>query len=332
MEEQFASIAEKHEKEDADVAASEEKILSAARREFRNVDEILRAAKERGLTGRDFFASEEGIADFPVLPVRFSDEFTVHRHTTSQRPYLHAQEFFELIYAHRGTCVQQIRGKDGALFRLPLLSGQLCILPPNSVHSIARCTDADLIFKFIIPPALFEKTTRELAPFAENSSKNTLPEDVLLFEEVGESAEYMLFKILKEYIRDERAEVTIPCCLTLLFAELCRKTPLTDSAFCARLEEYFRAHIQDASLQGFADSLGYSKEHTSRIVKRRAGRDFSSLLRNFRIDRAAEILAESDLSIEDAAYAVGFSSTSALYKQFFARFGMTPREYRKLYR
>ena len=47
--------------------------------------------------------------------------------------------------------------------------------------------------------------------------------------------------------------------------------------------------------------------------------------------RARSLLFEGELSIENVAYASGFSSLSQFYEQFRAAYGVTPREMRAKY-
>ena len=53
-----------------------------------------------------------------------------------------------------------------------------------------------------------------------------------------------------------------------------------------------------------------------------------SLSALYRLQRAAELLSSSDMSVEDIAFEIGYKVPSALYKRFNAHFGMSPTEYR----
>ena len=86
--------------------------------------------------------------------------------------------------------------------------------------------------------------------------------------------------------------------------------------------------MKHASLTHFAGTFGYTPAYASRLVKRQTGKSFLELLSGYRMQRAAELLSSSDLSVEDIALEIGYQVPSALYKQFSAHFGMTPNEYR----
>ena len=123
----FTAILDGQEREDRSTAVSEEEFAAAVRREFANGEELLAGARELHLTGRAFFASE-GLENFPLLPVRTAGAFSIKKHTTSQRPYLHGQDFYELICVHGGSCAQVFG--DGSALRLS--EGQSCLLPPGA--------------------------------------------------------------------------------------------------------------------------------------------------------------------------------------------------------
>lgn len=96
------------------------------------------------------------------------------------------------------------------------------------------------------------------------------------------------------------------------------------------LNDYFENNIKTASLSEFAATQNYNVNYISRLIKNRTGRSFSELLSLYRINRAKQLLTESNLTIEDIAFEVGYSNTSGLYKQFFSMIGMKPSEYRNI--
>ena len=93
-------------------------------------------------------------------------------------------------------------------------------------------------------------------------------------------------------------------------------------------DDYFPNDLKQASLDHFAREYGYTPAYASRSVKRQTGKKFSELLCKYRMQRAAELLSSSDMSVEDIAFEIGYKVPSALYRQFKAHFGMTPNEYR----
>ena len=53
------------------------------------------------------------------------------------------------------------------------------------------------------------------------------------------------------------------------------------------------------------------------------------LIKSYRMEKAARLLLDEELSIQDVIMEVGISSRSYFYKEFTRRFGMTPKDYRE---
>ncbi len=145
MEDTFAAILSRQEREDAAAAHSEAALRQAVCHEFLNGEELLAAS---GLCLTDFFAAER--TALPAVPVRTAAKFGIKKHTASQRPYRHGHDFYELICVHGGCCKQRIGGAP-----LQLGHGQCCLLSPGAEHEMERSGRGDVILKLVIPPPLF---------------------------------------------------------------------------------------------------------------------------------------------------------------------------------
>lgn len=93
--------------------------------------------------------------------------------------------------------------------------------------------------------------------------------------------------------------------------------------------EYINEHLeQDIKLADLADLLGMSQFHFSHLFKQAIGTSPYQYLLQQRIERAKQLLKQSDRSIMDIAFLCGFNSHSHLSKQFRQFTGMTPTNYR----
>jgi len=75
-----------------------------------------------------------------------------------------------------------------------------------------------------------------------------------------------------------------------------------------------------------AREMNMSRSNLHRRVKSAAGTSVSQMIRNTRLEKAMELLKESDLTISEAAYRVGFSSTTYFSRCFHEYFGFPPGE------
>lgn len=95
------------------------------------------------------------------------------------------------------------------------------------------------------------------------------------------------------------------------------------------IERYMDAHVRDARLGGLAELLGYSEVYTSELVKKLTKRSFSALLIERRCALAARMLEESELSVGEIIYRVGYENESFFRRLFTERYGSTPLAYRR---
>lgn len=93
--------------------------------------------------------------------------------------------------------------------------------------------------------------------------------------------------------------------------------------------DYIHDHLeQDVKLADLAALLDISQFHFSHLFKQAIGTSPYQYLLQQRIERAKQLLKESDHSIMDIAFLCGFNSHSHLSKQFRQLTGMTPKAYR----
>lgn len=93
--------------------------------------------------------------------------------------------------------------------------------------------------------------------------------------------------------------------------------------------DYINEHLnQDIKLADLAALLNMSQFHFSHVFKQSIGMAPYQYLLQQRIERAKQLLKQTDQSIADIALLCGFNSHSHLSKQFRQITGMTPKVYR----
>lgn len=103
-----------------------------------------------------------------------------------------------------------------------------------------------------------------------------------------------------------------------------------DAGYRARLIATIRAHMadEDFKVSDLADAMRQDRSHLFRRVRECTGQAPSDLIRELRLERAAELLRERAGPIGEIAYAVGFGSVAYFTKCFRERFARTPGQYR----
>ncbi len=103
-----------------------------------------------------------------------------------------------------------------------------------------------------------------------------------------------------------------------------------DATFRAHLLAVIRARMVDESFKvaDLAEAMDHDRSHLFRRVRDVTGQAPSDLIRDLRLERAAELLLAEAGPISDIAYAVGFSSVAYFTKCFRERYGRTPGQSR----
>jgi two-component system response regulator YesN len=86
---------------------------------------------------------------------------------------------------------------------------------------------------------------------------------------------------------------------------------------------------KDLSIGKAASRLSISESYLSKLLRRQLGTSFVEYLSDYRIARAEELLASSDMRSYEVAEAVGYSDARYFASLFKKRAGMTPSEYRE---
>lgn len=133
------------------------------------------------------------------------------------------------------------------------------------------------------------------------------------------------FKSLPEF-REKMAGLTIEMCRQ--FAEF------KDSRNNERKSEildYVNCHYGDSSmgLESVADEFGVSSNYLSRFFKQETGCSFIQYITMIRMDRARELLVNSNKQIKEIVAEIGYIDVANFVRKFKGYEGVTPGQYRE---
>ena len=122
-------------------------------------------------------------------------------------------------------------------------------------------------------------------------------------------------------------------CLEEICLSLCRDSGKTTGRDTLRKQmvDYIAAHYQDdmLALETLAEHLDINYYYLSRLFKELLGTSFVRYLTAVRLEKAKQLLEESDETIEQIAKATGFYRSDSLIRTFKKYYGITPSKYRK---
>lgn len=103
----------------------------------------------------------------------------------------------------------------------------------------------------------------------------------------------------------------------------------TDKMFLSSAYDYVKEHISDnnLSIEHFGRSLHLSRTQLYRKIKALTGMSPSLFVSTLRLKVAAQLLIETELSISEVAYKIGFNSPSYFTTSFKKLYGISPKEY-----
>jgi transcriptional regulator GlxA family with amidase domain len=83
-----------------------------------------------------------------------------------------------------------------------------------------------------------------------------------------------------------------------------------------------------SSIANLAMHVSLSPAHLQRLFKRQTGLQLGSLVIERRLQKAAELLIQTNLSIKEIAHTVGYRHHSSFVRAFQRRFSQAPKHYR----
>ena len=90
-------------------------------------------------------------------------------------------------------------------------------------------------------------------------------------------------------------------------------------------------YASNLGLEQIADQMGVSVKYISRVFKQRTGKNLTDFIGEIRIQKAKELLTQTDQKVGDIAAAVGIENRTTFLRVFKKYEGISPIEYRNLH-
>ncbi len=122
--------------------------------------------------------------------------------------------------------------------------------------------------------------------------------------------------------------------LYMVNAEICKRNfellrPSDD--VCKAALSYMRKNAQNnITLEELAKLVHLEKSYFARIFKKSTGKSPIEMLISIRLDKASDLIANTDIKICDIAVMCGYNTVSFFISAYKKRYGITPEEHRKI--
>ncbi len=263
---------------------------------------------------------------------------TVRPHTRFASFPTHRHNYVEIMYMCSGKTVHRMEGRPP----LTLQAGELLFLNQNAAHGVDRAGEEDVGVNFIVLPQFFDYALaligmdNVLGKFllsglrqsgGELSCLHFRVSHVPTVQNLVENLVWSLVHPQPNARRINQATMGVLLLQLLNYTEDLEEASGNGAVLSAlrEIEENYRT----ADLTRLAGELHVSLPYLSAAVHRATGRTFKELLLEKRLSKAAQLLRETRLTTQDIILAVGYENTSYFYRVFRARFGVTPKEYRR---
>ncbi len=251
----------------------------------------------------------------------------------------HKHDFIEFVYMLKGECLHIIDGKE---YRVS--HGDMLVINYNQTHSI-KGNDNIKYINILVKPEYINASLAntdnafsllnlsEFMDFAEILDKSKIK--IRFSGEEQKKIEAIITSLLQETKSATPGhELYIRSQFNILLITIFRKMSLSlDMSFKGVSDEllsYIRMHCSEKlSLTQLAKMCSYNVAYFSRIFKEFAGMNFTEYLRTVRIEKAKELIENSDMNITDIAYEVGYVNKTRFFAHFRSVCGMSPLDYKK---
>jgi len=107
--------------------------------------------------------------------------------------------------------------------------------------------------------------------------------------------------------------------------------PLAEDAFLQKLQAVIAAHLSEAnfSIEELSREIGMSRTQVHRKLKALTNLSASLFIRQVRLQEALALLQQTELTVSEIAYQVGFSSPAYFTRCFTEQFAQTPTDVRQ---
>ena len=257
---------------------------------------------------------------------------------------IHSHSQIEIVYIRNGQGIESVNGQNYTCKK-----GDLLFFNVGDHHSVTSQTGGvDTIHILLKPSYLTETSTQALDAVDiltltsfrefETSVSDFLPKISFRGREIRE-IEGIFCTMLNEYEEKSIAFATIlKSYLAILITRILRKVYKNNRGDIADAVEQISPDILEfidknynkkITLNDLAEISCYNPSYFGQMFRKCVGVSPIEYLNRIRVEKAAELLSSSEISVDQVALEVGFSDRKRFYQIFKREMGVTPGQYKK---
>lgn len=273
------------------------------------------------------------------------DKIVVIRQERFMTIYPHKHDYIELCYVWSGICYQTVEGKE-----VVTRQGDICIFDRQAVHSVEAAGENDILINILMRPEFFDtaflsRMTRQgiVAEFlADAVTRNRKKKHYLYFSahknnRVHDIMEHIL---LEFYTGDLGMKEILESYVNILFTELLRvlrddsreKDSVSQEVQILELLAYIEENYEHCTLPEMGRAFGLHGNYLTALLKEKTGRSFVEHVQEQRLRKARTLLENTDIPVAELISLCGYNNMNFFYKKFKESTGMTPANYRRMFR
>lgn len=289
---------------------------------------------------RDLYTSG---SDFTIDSNKMLEEgklIAIRTHTRFVHFPLHRHNYVEVLYVCEGTLTNIIDGKQ-----VIVRKGELLFLNQFTHHEILAAGRSDIAINFMVLPEFFDVAysmagnNNVLADFLVNVLRRDNQQGDYLHFKVSEVLqiqnllENMIYSLVTGKGDQNRINQTT---MGLIFLYLLESVQYAEMRLPNQYEnmitmttlDYIEQQYKTATLTELCEKLHLPMHMLSKMIRKNTGFNFKELLQRKRLNKAVELMCETDLPISDIIAAVGYENGSYFHRVFKERYHTTPRAFR----
>lgn len=249
-------------------------------------------------------------------------------------------DFFEIIYVLENDLTIELEKNS-----ITLKAGDVCFIPPGMIHC-PQIMENTIALQINIRKSTFKKEffkslkgNNAISSFFLNALYSQDNSSVLIFR-IGQEEvikDIFLYLYQENYNQCPGYQFIINNFFEIVLCFLLRCNPskieVNNVKQCidtriTQILQYIQSNCEKVTITELSDEFNLSKTYLSKYITRKIGKPFSSILQEIRLEKACDMLHNSNLRIEDISNCVGYLNVEHFIRLFRKKYHKTPNQYR----